>query len=263
MNTMTMPVGEHLRTWRQRRRLSQMELAIEAEISTRHLSFLETGRSRPSREMILRLAEHLNVPLREQNVLLHAAGFAPVYPERAIDEPDFAAARRTIDLLLKAHEPFPALAIDRHWNLVAANQALTPFMEGAADWLLQPPVNVIRLSLHPEGVASRIVNLVEWRTHIIERLTRQFEMTADTGIADLLDEVRAYPVSNEARRHRGVNRGIDHSIAIPLVIRVGEIPLSFISTTTVFGTPVDVTLSEIAIETFLPVDEFTFRALAS
>jgi transcriptional regulator with XRE-family HTH domain len=239
-----------------------MDLAMEAEISTRHLSFLETGRSRPSREMILKLAEHLSVPLREQNVLLHAAGFASVYPERSIDAPDFASARHTIDLLLKAHEPFPALAVDRHWNLVAANQALTPLMEGAADWLLQPPVNVIRLSLHPQGVAPRVVNYMEWRTHIVERLSRQLEMTADTGIADLLEEIRGYPVSNEARRHQGLNRGIDHSIAIPLVIRVGEITLSFISTTTIFGTPVDVTLSEIAIETFLPADETTAKAIA-
>jgi transcriptional regulator with XRE-family HTH domain len=239
-----------------------MDLAMEAEISTRHLSFLETGRSRPSREMILKLAVHLRIPLREQNILLHSAGFASMYPERSIDEPDFERARRTIELLLKAHEPFPALAVDRHWNLVASNAALVPFMEGAAEWLLQPPVNVIRLSLHPQGVASRIVNYTEWRTHIIERLTRQLEMTADAGIADLLDEIRTYPISEEARQHRGLNRGIDHSIAIPMTIRVGGIPLSFISTTTVFGTPVDVTLSEIAIETFLPADEFTARTIA-
>jgi transcriptional regulator with XRE-family HTH domain len=257
----TAPIGDHLRTWRQRRHLSQMDLALEAEISTRHLSFLETGRARPSREMILRLADHLRIPLREQNVLLHAAGFAARFPERSLDQPDLAAARRTIDLLLKAHEPFPALAVDRHWHLVTANQAVSPLMEGAAKWLLEPPVNVVRLSLHPEGIAHRIVNYVEWKSHMIERLLRQHDVTADPFIADLIAEARDYPVANEARNQPGRNPSLETSIAIPLQIQTADAVLSFISTTTVFGTPVDVTLSEIAIETLFPADEATTRAI--
>jgi hypothetical protein len=212
--------------------------------------------------MILRLAEHLRLPLRDQNVLLQAAGFAPVFPERSITGPDFAAARRTIDLLLKAHEPFPALAVDRHWNLVSANNAFAPLAAGAAPWLLEPPVNVIRLSLHPEGGARQIENLGEWRRHIISRLEHQLDITADKIIADLLDEVREYPVPQEPPAPRNRDRDIDHAIAIPLRFRLGDTVLSFISTTTVFGTPVDVTLSEIAIETFLPADDDTARALA-
>jgi transcriptional regulator with XRE-family HTH domain len=257
----TAPIGDHLRTWRQRRHLSQLDLALEAEISTRHLSFLETGRSRPSREMILRLADHLRIPLREQNVLLNAAGFAARFPERTLDQPDLAAARRTIDLLLKAHEPFPALAVDRHWHLVTANAAIPPLMAGAAAWLLEPPINVVRLSLHPDGIARRILNYVEWKSHMIERLVRQLDVTADPFIADLIAEARDYPVENEARNQPGRNPSLETSIAIPLQIQSSDAVLSFISTTTVFGTPVDVTLSEIAIETFFPADEATARVI--
>lgn len=258
-----MPFGEHLRTWRQRRHLSQLDLAGEAEISTRHLSFLETGRSQPSREMILHLAEHLRVPLRERNILLHAAGFAPTFPERALDQPDLAAARRTIDLLLHAHEPFPALAVDRHWQLISANNAVSPLLAGAADWLLEAPVNVIRLSLHPEGIAPNIVNYVEWRTHLLERLARQLDLTADPVIADLIAEVRGYPIANTARNQPGRNTSLTSAIAIPLQLRLPgtDSVLSFISTTTVFGTPIDITLSELALETFFPADDITARAM--
>lgn len=254
-------VGEHLRTWRQRRHLSQLDLATDAEISTKHLSFVETGRAQPSREMLLHLSMHLKIPLREQNMLLQSAGFAPQFASGTIDGPDLASAKRTIDLLLKAHEPFPALAIDRHWNLVAHNSALLPLMQAAHPKLLEPPVNVIRVSLHPEGLAGIIVNYAEWKRHITERLERQFETTADHEVGELLREIRDYPVPPDSRRSPGLNRGIEHSIAIPMVIRLGEMVMSFFSTTTVFGTPTDVTLSELAIETFFPADDATLKAL--
>jgi len=255
METRTIPVGDQLRAWRGRRRLSQLDLALDAEISARHLSFLETGRSRPSRAMLLRLAERLAIPARDRNLLLVAAGFAPALPERALDDPALAAARRAVDLVLKAHEPFPALAVDRHWQMVAYNAGVAPLLVGVAAHLLAPPVNVLRLSLHPAGVAPRIVNLSEWRAHILHRLEAQIEASADRYLADLLDELRAYPggVSRAADPHGGV--------AVPLVIRAGEAELSFLSTTTMFGTPIDITLSELAIEAFLPADERTAQIL--
>ena len=255
MQTQIVPVGDQLRAWRSRRRLSQLDLALDAEISARHLSFLETGRSRPSRAMLLRLAERLNVPARDRNLLLVAAGFAPALPERSLDDPALAAARRAVDLVLKAHEPFPALAVDRHWQMVAANAGVAPLLAGVAAHLLAPPVNVLRLSLHPEGVAPRIVNLPEWRAHIFHRLEAQIEASADQGLADLLEELRAYP--------GGTSRAVDAhgGVAVPLVIRAGEIELSFLSTTTMFGTPIDITLAELAIEAFLPADARTAEIL--
>ena len=197
---MHQPVGELLRGWRQRRRLSQLDLALEAEISSRHLSFLETGRSQPSRDMLLHLAERLDVPLRERNVLLTAAGYAPVFAERALTDPALQAARKAVELVLKGHEPFPALAVDRHWTLVAANAAVAPLLAGADPALLAPPVNVLRLSLHPNGLAPRIENLREWRAHLLERLRRQVELTADPVLAALMDELRAYPSPGGAAR---------------------------------------------------------------
>jgi transcriptional regulator with XRE-family HTH domain len=255
MQTQALPVGDQLRTWRSRRRLSQLDLALDAEISARHLSFLETGRSRPSRAMLLRLAERLSIPARDRNLLLVAAGFAPALPERSLDDPALAAARRAVDLVLKAHEPFPALAVDRHWQMVAANAGVAPLLAGVAAHLLAPPVNVLRLSLHPEGVAPRIVNLAEWRAHVFHRLEAQIEASADQGLVDLLEELRAYPggVSRAAGPHGGV--------AVPLVIRAGDAELSFLSTTTMFGTPIDITLSELAIEAFLPADARTAEIL--
>jgi len=255
MQPQVLPVGEQLRAWRGRRRLSQLDLALDAEISARHLSFLETGRSRPSRAMLLRLAERLNIPPRDRNLLLVAAGFAPALPERALDDPALAAARRAVDLVLEAHEPFPALAVDRHWHMLAANAAVAPLLAGVATFLLEPPVNVLRLSLHPEGVAPRIANLAEWRTHIFHRLEAQIEASADQILADLLAELRAYPggTSDAADSHGGV--------AVPLVLRAGDGMLSFLSTTTMFGTPIDITLSELAIEAFLPADAETARML--
>ena len=255
MQSQTLPVGEQLRAWRGRRRLSQLDLALDAEISARHLSFLETGRSRPSRPMLLRLAERLRIPSRDRNILLVAAGFAPALPERGLDDPALAAARRAVDLVLKAHEPFPALAVDRHWQMLAANAGIAPLLGGVAPHLLAPPVNVLRLSLHPEGVAPRIVNLAEWRAHIFHRLEAQIEASADPMLAGLLAELRAYPggATRSADAHGGV--------AVPLVLRAGEAELSFLSTTTMFGTPIDITLAELAIEAFLPADAATAEYL--
>ena len=254
------PVGDLLRDWRQRRRLSQLDLALEAEISTRHLSFLETGRARPSRDMVLRLAERLDLPLRERNVLLTAAGFAPVFPQRPLDDPALAAARAAVDQVLAGHDPYPALAVDRHWMLCAANAAGGRLIAGVTPAQLQPPVNVLRLSLHPDGLAPRIANLVEWRSHLLERLRRQVEATADPALADLLDELRGLPMP----RAPGPPRPVDHAagaVAVPLRLVTDAGTLSFISTTTVFGTPVDITLSELAIEAFFPADAATADTL--
>jgi transcriptional regulator with XRE-family HTH domain len=251
MQTQALPVGEQLRAWRGRRRLSQLDLALDAEISARHLSFLETGRSRPSRAMLLRLAERLAIPARDRNMLLVAAGFAPALPERRLDDPALADARRAVDLVLKAHEPFPALAVDRHWHMVAANAGVAPLLAGVAPHLLAPPVNVLRLSLHPEGVAPRIVNLAEWRAHIFHRLEAQIEASADPVLIDLLADLRGLP--GGAARPADAYGGV----AVPLVLRAGEAELSFLSTTTMFGTPIDITLAELAIETFLPADAAT------
>ena len=190
-------VGDLLREWRQRRRLSQLDLACNAEISTRHLSFLETGRSQPSREMVLHLAVQLEVPLREQNVLLLAAGYAPVFPERPLADPALQTARKAVDLVLTGHEPYPALAIDRHWTLVASNRAIPPLLAGADPALLQPPVNVLRLSLHPAGLAPRIANLPEWRSHLLARLNHQIDVSADPVLMKLMNELRGYPAANE------------------------------------------------------------------
>jgi transcriptional regulator with XRE-family HTH domain len=244
------PFGEHLRHWRQHRRLSQLDLAQEADISTRHLSFVETGRASPSREMVLRLSERLEIPLRERNALLVAAGFAPMYRERALDDPALAAARRAVDLVLKGHEPSPALAVDRHWNLVVANAALPHLLAGVAPDMLQPPVNVLRLSLHPRGLAPRIVNLGQWRAHILERLRQQINATGDATLAALLEELRDYPVPDDA-----ADLQLDGEllgVAMPFRFRTDAGVLNFISITTVFGTPVDVTLQELAVESCFP-----------
>ncbi|MGL4291644.1 MAG: helix-turn-helix domain-containing protein [Phreatobacter sp.] len=253
------PIGDHLREWRQRRRLSQLDLASEADISTRHLSFVETGRAAPSREMILHLAEQLDIPLRERNVLLVAAGFAPIFPERKLDDPAISAARRAIDIVLAGHEPFPAVAIDRHWTLVASNNAIGPFLEGCDEALIKPPINVLRLGLHPGGLAPRIENFAEWRAHLLARLRRQIEITADPVLEELNREASAYPVPLAPPRP---SRGQEaHELFVPLRLKTSAGMLSFVSTTTVFGTPIDVTLAELAIEAFLPADAATGEAL--
>jgi len=249
-------IGDHLREWRQRRHLSQLDLAGDAEISARHLSFVETGRAAPSREMVLKLAERLEVPLRERNVLLVAAGFAPAFPQRSLDAPALKSARAAIDLVLKAHEPNPALAYDRHWNLVTANRMVAPLLAGIPERLLGQPFNILRLAFHPEALAARTVNLAEWCGHLLERLHRQCEVTADPELLKLYQELKAYPIPARSAPHSADN------VAIPLKLRSegGEV-LSFFSTTMVFGTPVDITLSELALETFFPADDLTARRM--
>ena len=248
-------VGEHLREWRQRRHLSQLDLAGDAAISARHLSFVETGRSAPSRDMVLKLAERLDVPLRERNVLLVAAGFAPAFPQRPLDDPALKSAREAINMILRAHEPNPALAYDRHWNLVSANRMLAPLLEGVAERLLGEPINVLRLAFDPEGLAPRTVNLPEWAAHLLERLHRQCEATADPGLLKLYQELKSCPIPA-----RSGPISVDN-VAIPFKLRHRGDVLSFISTTMVFGTPIDITLQELALETFFPADDLTARRL--
>jgi hypothetical protein len=209
--------------------------------------------------MILHLAERLDIPLRERNVLLVAAGFAPVFPERRLDDPSIASARQAIDIVLAGHEPYPAIALDRHWNLVAHNQAIAPFLEGCAAELLSPPVNMLRLSLNPKGIAPRIDNLGEVRGHLLARLRRQIEITADPVLQDLLSEVSSYPVPFS---HPHPKKGQEAAeLFVPVRLKTSAGLLTLISATTVFGTPIDVTLAELAIETFLPGNAETAEAL--
>ena len=255
MNKTGQSVGTLLREWRQRRRMSQLELAVEAEVSSRHLSFIETGRSQPSREMVLHLAEELAVPMRERNVLLVAAGYAPIFAQRSLDDPALAAARNAIDLVLEAQRPYPAFAIDRHWLVAASNAALPELYAGVLPALLQPPINVLRLSLHPQGLAPRIANIREWRAHLLTATRRRIDLTGDQALADLLREVSAYPVpAGKAPVQIAAN---DQAVVVPFKIVTSAGLLSFFSTTTVFGTPVNVTLSELALELFFPADAAT------
>lgn len=254
------PVGDLLRQWRQRRRLSQLDLACEADISTKHLSFLETGRSLPSRDMVLHLADRLDIPLRERNQLLVAAGYAPVFRQRPLADPALATMRKAIDQVLAGHEPYPALAVDRHWSLVAANAAVPPLLAGVTPALLRPPVNVLRLSLHPGGLAPRIGNLAEWRAHVLARLDRQVDVTADPVLAALSDELAAYSVARAARPGRRPDSEAGGAV-VPLELVTESGVLAFFSTTTIFGTPVEVTLAELAIESFFPADAATADAL--
>ncbi|SFH68829.1 helix-turn-helix domain-containing protein [Albimonas pacifica] len=252
-------VGDHLRAWRRRRRMSQLACALEAEISQRHLSFVESGRARPSREMLLRLADCLEAPLRERNAILLAGGFAPVYPERPLDAPEMAAARAAVERILKGHEPFPALAVDRRWTILAANAgvaAMLALVEDAS--LLEGPVNALRVTLHPGGLAPRIANLAEWRAHVLERLRGQAALAPDPELDALVEELAAYPAPRPAPRPHPDPLG---GVAVPLKLVMGGRELSFLSTTTVFGTAAEVTLSELALECFFPADEATAQAL--
>lgn len=250
------PVGELLRQWRERRRISQLDLSIEADISSRHLSFVETGRSQPSRDMVLRLADTLDVPLRERNHLLLAAGYAPVYGEAALDAPQMAAVRQAIRLVLKAHEPFPAVVVDRGWNLVDANATIDLLTAGAAPQLLEPPVNVLRLALSPDGLAPRIVNLAEWHAHLLARLRREIAVSADERLIELLDELRQYPGDKPDVEPPGSG-----DVVVPLRIRTDLGELRFLSTVATFGTPLDVTVAELSIESFFPANPETADAL--
>jgi transcriptional regulator with XRE-family HTH domain len=255
---MTRPVGELLRQWREQRRLSQLELSIQAGISTRHLSFVETGRSAPSRDMVLHLSEELELPLRERNHLLLAAGYAPVYRETSLDAPLMAPVRDAIRQVLAGHEPYPAVVVDRGWHLVEANTTVGLFLAGVAPWLVEPPVNVLRVSLHPDGMAPRIANLGEWRAHLLGRLRRQVALTADPDLTKLADELAGYPCDQPEPEVELPGPG---DVVVPLRIRHEGGELAFISTVATFGTPLDVTVAELAIESFYPADPATADAL--
>jgi len=248
--------GEQLRDWRRRRHLSQLEFATELQISARHLSFVETGRSQPSRSMVLRFAESLDVPLRDRNALLIAAGYAPMYASRPLSDPALSAARNAVDLILNGHEPYPALLIDRHWTMLSANAAAMKFFVGVDPSLLAPPVNVLRVSLHPGGLAPRIVNLAQWRSHLLARVVRDLALTADPVLARLITELRGYPGGEQVEPDPAFA-----GVLVPLRYRSEQGVLSMFSTTTVFGTAVEVTLSELMLEAFYPADDFTFQVV--
>jgi transcriptional regulator with XRE-family HTH domain len=253
-------IGPLLRDWRARRRLSQMELALDASVSTRHLSFVETGRSRPSRELVLQLAERLDVPLRERNALLLAAGYAPAYAQRQLSEDAMSPVRDALERLLKGHEPFPALAVDRQWELVAANEPALELMSGVAPELLEPPVNTLRLCLHPDGLAPRIANLAEYSAHLLQLVAHEAAATGDPALPALYEELSGYPgVVPDAPAHEPAT-----SLFIPLRLRAAEAgELSFFSTIARFGTALDVTVAELSVESLFPADEPTAAFLRS
>jgi transcriptional regulator with XRE-family HTH domain len=247
-------VGELLREWREHRRLSQLELALQADISTRHLSFVETGRSVPSRDMVLRLADQLDVPLRERNLLLLSAGFAPVYAETAFDSPRLSAVRAAIKQLLAGHEPYPAVVVDRHWDVLEANASVGLFTAQVGPELLTPPFNALRLSLHPHGLAPNIVNLGEWRAHLLGRLRRQIALTADRQAEALYAELLAYPCE-QAEPPIAMHGASD--VVVTLRLRHAQGELALFSIVASFGTPIDITVAELAIEAFYPADAET------
>ncbi|MFF2611880.1 helix-turn-helix domain-containing protein [Kitasatospora sp. NPDC058046] len=262
-------VGPLLRGWRVRRQLSQLQLALRADSSARHLSFVENGRSRPSRELVLRLAEELDVPVRERNALLLAAGYAPHYPETPLDDPSMAALRGGLERLLAAHDPYPAVVVDGSFRVLAANRSLGLLLDGVAPHLLEPPFNAIRITLHPDGLAPRIVNLRQWRRHLLERMERQLELVRAEPLRRLYEEVRGYPEPAGDPADEPADDRVDgpaaygSPFALPLRIRYEERVLSFLSTIATFNTPLDVTVSELAMETFLPADAETVRFLQS
>ena len=252
------PVGLLMRRWRERRHRSQLDVALAANLSTRHLSYIETGRSVPSRAMIERLCDELDVPLRERNAFYLAAGFAPVHPERPLT--GLGAARDAIGAVLRGHEPNPALAVNVRWELLAANEAAAAFLRGLPPALCTPPVNVLRATLHPDGLSRRILNLPQWHGHVVRRVRRQLARTAAEGLAGLLAELESYPVRDDRTspgRGAGTASGVVNDLAMPLRLATEHGELALIYTTTVFGSPRDVTLDEIALETFLPADTAT------
>jgi transcriptional regulator with XRE-family HTH domain len=253
-------VGPLLREWRERRRRTQLDLSTDAGISARHLSFVETGRSRPSAEMVLRLAEELEVPFRERNDLLLAAGHAPAFPERALGDPELAPVREALDLILAGHEPYPAVVVDRGWNLIAANSAMGAVAPWVDPALLEPPVNVMRVGLHPRGLAPRIVNLGEVRAYFVGRLRRQVAISGDADLAALLDEVAGYPAPEH--EHDPAAEAAARKILMPMRLRAPDgRELSLFTTVATFGTPVEVTTSELSIELAFPADAATAEAL--
>ncbi|MFD6682593.1 helix-turn-helix domain-containing protein [Micromonospora parva] len=241
-------VGELLRQWRKRRGLSQLDLAIAADVSARHVSLVETGKSTPSADMILRLADQLHVPLRDRNQLLLAAGFAPRYAQRPLDDIALSGALDAVRRVLRAHEPYPALVFDRRWNILLTNSAVDPFFAQVAPDLLRPPVNLIRLGLDPRGLASLVVNLADVRAVFRSRVARQLAAAPDATLAALYRELLG-PRPEEPTSER-----VDADVVLPMIIRVGDRELRLFSTITTFGTPTDITIEEIAIESYYPAD---------
>ncbi len=252
-----MSVGPLLRTWREYRRMSQLELAVDAEISARHLSFIETSRAKPSREMVLKLSERLDVPLRERNLLLVAAGFAPVFSEAPLDAPVMSPVREVLRAILQG--PIPAVVVDRRWNLIESNAAAMWLIGDVDPELRKPPANALRIALHPRGMAPRIINFATWRAHLLERLRREAEFTHDAQLEALLGEVRAYPWDGREVDFAPHER----ELVVPLRVRNGDRELAFLGTVATFGTPVDVTVAELMVESFFPADEVTAQALAT
>ncbi|MFH0515812.1 helix-turn-helix domain-containing protein [Streptomyces sp. M41] len=255
-------VGPLLRAWREQRRVSQLELALRADSSARHISFIETGRSRPSEEMVLRLAEHLDVPVRERNALLLAAGYAPHYPETPLDDPALDALRAGMEQLIQGYEPYPALVVDAMYHVHAANRGVLMLLDGIPEHLLTPPLNAMRLTLHPQGLAPRIRNLREWRGHLLAQMDRQIALRRSEPLRRLYEEVAAYPVPPEAAGAAEPAEPVPY-FALPMQIEHEGRVLSFISSISTFNTPMDVTVAELAIETLLPADPATVKYLQS
>ncbi|MFJ3669230.1 helix-turn-helix domain-containing protein [Streptomyces sp. NPDC090106] len=253
-------VGPLLRAWRERRRVSQLELALRAGSSARHISFVETGRSRPSEEMVLRLAEHLEVPVRERNALLLAAGYAPRYRQTPLEDPALDALRAGLERLIQGYEPYPALVMDARYDVVAANRGILMLLDGVDASLLAPPVNAMRLTLHPRGLAPRIRNLREWRGHLLAQLERQSALHRSEPLRALYEEVAGYPVADDGRED-GEPLGDAPYFALPMRVEHEGRVLSFVSSVSTFNTPMDVTVAELAIETFLPADPATVKYL--
>lgn len=243
-------IGALLRGWRERRRLSQLELSARADVSTRHLSFVETGRSKPTREMVDRLSTHLDIPLRERNQLLLTAGFAPAHPERAMNAPELRSVSSAFRRILDAHAPYPALVLDRWWDIVDRNNATDVLLEGCAPHLLEPPVNAVRLSLHPEGLAPRIRNLGQWRTHLIGQVRARADRTGDDRLLRLAEEAAAYPGDD-------VGRPAATDVVIALELEIAGQPLRFFSMSAAVESALDITVDELRIESFYPADDTT------
>lgn len=248
------PVGQLLWSWRRRRHLSQLEVSVGSGVSARHLSRIETGRARPSATMILRLGEHLGASLRERNEALMAGGYAPAYRERLLDDAALTRVRGALLGVLEQHEPFPALLLDRRWNIIEANRAFAHLIAGIPSDVLRPPLNALKLSLHPEALAPRVVNMAQWRAHLLLQLTRRVECTADPHLADLLAELTSYPSDDDHRSSAGVG---EMDIVLPLVLRLAGHTLSFFSLSATLTSAGDVTLDELTVETFHPSDEAT------